>query len=137
MNTSLLSTGVSQVLFILVCAGEGDKAFRDSVSRQRLDSVGKPILRQCGFHRADRSLLHARKHVGVCVNRLRDVGVPEPLLHDLRIHVLGEQKRGAGVPEVVEAYKGEPGLLKEGPEGAVGEVSHVQGRAAGREDWRV
>ena len=51
-----------------------------------------------------------------------DAGVAEPLAHDLRVHVLLEQDRGVGVPEVVEPNAGHVGLGDGAFEGLADEV---------------
>ncbi len=45
---------------------------------------------------------HAGQCVTVGVESNGDGGVPEQLLHELRMNVLREQERGAGVAEVLE-----------------------------------
>jgi hypothetical protein len=41
-----------------------------------------------------------------------DVDVAEPLLHDLGVHVPGQQQRGARVPQVMEPDLRQPGGLR-------------------------
>ena len=102
-----------------------------------LHQRGPALLRERLLHGRDRSVLHVRQDVGVGVHRLRYGGVPEHLLDYLGIRAFTEKDRGAGVPEVVEPYPGEPGSLQERPEGAVGEVAHVHGRPDGRSENEV
>jgi hypothetical protein len=53
-------------------------------------------------------------------------GVPEHVRDDLGVNVLGEQERGARVPEAVEAYLRQPGPLEQGLEAVRGNVAAVQ-----------
>ena len=55
-----------------------------------------------------------------------DAGVPQHLGDHLRVHVLGEQERGARVPEVVEGYLRQACPLEQGLETARGNVAAVQ-----------
>ena len=50
----------------------------------------------------DRLLLHIWQEVGVDVQGDAYGGVPEHLGDDLRVHVAGEEQRGARMPEVVD-----------------------------------
>jgi hypothetical protein len=59
-------------------------------------------------------------------------GVPQHFRDYLRRDVLREQQRGAGMPEVVEAYRAEPGTPQERLEGAVSQVGGVDKRARRR-----
>ena len=52
----------------------------------------------------------------------------QEFLDELGMLVLGEQDRGAGVPEVVEADLGHIGLFQERLEGAVHQVVSVHRR---------
>jgi hypothetical protein len=64
--------------------------------------------------------------------------VSEQLLNDLGMDSPAKEQRGAGVPEVVEAYLGQSGPIKERFEGALDEVLGVEGRADPRgEDQAV
>jgi len=57
---------------------------------------------QSGIKCVSRLTLHVGGDVAVAVERHADVGMPEPFLHDLGVHALGEEQGGAGMPEVVE-----------------------------------
>ncbi len=60
---------------------------------------------------------------------MRDVGVSQKFLNYLRIHILRQQERCAGMTEVVKADgAGQPCLLQRGFEAAPEEVVPVQGR---------
>ena len=67
-------------------------------------------LTQRVLHRAGCHLSQTRYDVAVSVQRYRDTRVPEHLAHNLRVDPLCKQQGRAGVPEVVEAYVGKPGL---------------------------
>ena len=43
-----------------------------------------------------------------------DAGMPQQLRDNLGVDVLGEQQRGARVPEIVKAYLGQPGPPEQG-----------------------
>ena len=60
-------------------------------------------------------LSQTRYDVAVSVQRYRDTRVPEHLAHNLRVDHLCKQQGRAGVPEVVEAYVGQPGLPQQLP----------------------
>ena len=57
--------------------------------------------------------------------------VPEHLRDDLRVHPLSQKQGRAGVPEVVEAYVGQPGTPQEWLEVAGHEVRVVRVSAKG------
>ena len=58
----------------------------------------------------------------------RYVSVSKKFLHELRMHVLGQEHRGARVPEVVQADgAGKPGFDKQRLERSGGEVPSVHG----------
>src|SRR5215213_2601151 len=67
-------------------------------------------LTQCLLQCLRGLLLHVGQEVGVDVKGDAYGGVAEHLGDDLGVHVLGEQQRGAGVAEVVEADLGQVGL---------------------------
>src|SRR5450759_4938969 len=55
-----------------------------------------------------------RRHdVAVRVEREADLRVPKRLHHDASRDTLGEQERGAGMPQVVEPLTGETGIGKD------------------------
>ena len=56
-------------------------------------------------------------------------GVSQELLHELGMDASSQEQGGAGVPEVVEAYFGQTGILEERFEGPVYEVFGVDGRS--------
>jgi hypothetical protein len=60
--------------------------------------------------------------VRVGVERDGDAGVAQHLGDHLRVHVLGEQERGARVPEIVEAYLRQARPLEQGLEAMRGDV---------------
>ncbi len=56
---------------------------------------------------------HVWKHVAIQIQRRRDLGVAENVLHDFRMGVLGQQEGGAAVPLVMETHGRKPGFLQE------------------------
>ncbi len=62
----------------------------------------------------------------VGVERDGYAGMAQHLGDHLRVHILGEQDRGARVPEVVEAYLGQPRPLEQRLEAVCGDVAAVQ-----------
>jgi hypothetical protein len=79
------------------------------------------------LHRFDGAVLHCGEHVRVGVERDGYGGVPQHLRDNLGVDVLGEQQRGAGAPEVVEAYLRQPRLLEQRLESVRGDVALVHG----------
>ena len=59
---------------------------------------------QRGVHRAGSLLGHARQKVRISIERHGDGRVPEEFLDVFGVDALGEQQRGAGVPEVMQGY---------------------------------
>ena len=51
--------------------------------------------------------------------------MPEKLLDELRVHVLLEKERRAGVPEIVEGYLMQPSALQKRREGTLAEVREL------------
>src|SRR5215207_1408237 len=81
-----------------------------SFSTRRRNSPTARALCRALLCPQDRSLqyigrmsLHVGGHMRVKVERHGDVGVTQSLLHDLAMHPLSEQKRSAGMAQVVEA----------------------------------
>jgi hypothetical protein len=91
---------------------------RPAPTRQALEQLVDPPRRLA---------LERRRDVAVGVERGRDLGVPEPLLHDLRVDAGGEQEARVGVAKVVEAHPREPGPLDQRVEPAAEQVA--------LEDW--
>src|SRR5215211_3136217 len=77
------------------------------------DAANIGIIAQSVFHRARSHLLHSRYHVAVGVQRDGDGRVPEHLGDYLRVDAFSQEERRTGVPEVVEAYVGQPGPPQE------------------------
>jgi hypothetical protein len=61
-------------------------------------------------------IAHARQHVEIGIQSDRYSGVAQEFLHEFGVHTSTEQKRGARVPEVVEAYIRQSCPLQEGLE---------------------
>ena len=72
-----------------------------SLQQRCISQLGR--LPQGFVHRIADAAVHALEDVAVGVQRLRYGGVPQELLDVLGVDVAGEQQRGAGVPEIVEA----------------------------------
>jgi hypothetical protein len=88
-------------------------ACRDEPTPLRHYAANAGTTPQSILHCPSRCVPKPRYHVAVDVQRDRDARVPEHLGDDLRVHALGQQQGGAGVPEVVEAYVGQPGTPQE------------------------
>ena len=72
------------------------------------NALGKGVL-----HRGGRLVPHVRKHVGVGVEGYGYRRMAQHLRDYFRVHIPGQQERGARVPEVVEADGWKPGALEE------------------------
>ena len=55
------------------------------------------------------SFVVSRHHVGIDLERHRDVGVPDPLRHDLDRHASSQCRGRVTVPQVVEPDRAQPG----------------------------
>jgi hypothetical protein len=75
--------------------------------------VLKRALRQRGLHSSDSLIPHARQDVAVAVQRHSHRRVAQHLLHQLRVVATAQEQCGAGVPEVMKTYVGQPRLLEE------------------------
>ena len=105
----------------------------------RGSGLGEPLGRSGGVG------LHAGQQVLVGLHRERDVGVSEPLGHDLDRDPVLDQQAAVGVPQVVEADGRDAGVVHDPPERlvhsmgvdglavAVGEHPPVMGDADGGE----
>jgi hypothetical protein len=71
---------------------------------------GSSRLRKGLFHR--RLVTHVRQHVGVSIDGYGYGCMSKQFGNNLRVHVAGEQQRGARMPEIVEADLRQPGLLQ-------------------------
>jgi hypothetical protein len=76
-------------------------------------------LAERGVHRAGGGVTHVREYVRVDVEGKAYVGMAQKLLDVLGVDTLPQEKRGARVAEIVEAYLGKSGTLEQGFEGAV------------------
>lgn len=64
----------------------------------------------------DRFATQSPRDLAVGLQRSRDLAMPQPLLHHLRMHALPEKRRRVGLWEVVESDRGQRGLLEQAPE---------------------
>jgi hypothetical protein len=70
--------------------------------------------------------LHRRGGVGVQVQGDADLAVAEQVAHDLGVHALTHQQRGAAVAQVVEADAGQASASKQRKEAPLPQVVGVQ-----------
>ena len=71
------------------------------------------LRRQCRAYDIRGFEFALRVQVGIDIARRTYIGMPEPFLDHLHRHFFGQQKRGAGVPEFVEADMPESVILQQ------------------------
>ena len=71
------------------------------------------LRRQCRAYDIRGFEFALRVQVGINVARRTYIGMPEPFLDHLHRHLFRKQKRGAGVPELVESNMPESVFLQQ------------------------
>jgi hypothetical protein len=82
-------------------------------------------------HGLSRHCLHRRRHMGIQVQGDADLAMAEQVTHDLGMHPLAEQQRGAAMPQVMEPDTGQTSASKQRKKAPLPQIVRVERPADG------